>query len=104
VTALYVTRAAGNGRKSAPRRQAGRRHEQAVIKDIASLADRYDVTLRSVTRANMAPDEAILREAKSGYDLIVLGVSRRPGDALYFGNTATAVLDHANMSKLFIAS
>jgi nucleotide-binding universal stress UspA family protein len=68
------------------------------------LADRYDVTLRSTTRANMTPDEAILREAKRGYDLIVLGVSRRPGDTLFFGNTAAMILDRSETSNLFVAS
>jgi Kef-type K+ transport system membrane component KefB/nucleotide-binding universal stress UspA family protein len=100
VTALYVTRSTKDGR----RRRASRRHEYGVLKDIAALADRYDVTLRSTTRTNIAPDEAILREAKRGYDLIVLGVSRRPGDALFFGNTAAVVLDHATTAKLFVAS
>jgi nucleotide-binding universal stress UspA family protein len=75
VTALYVTRANANGgdRKSARRRRAIRRTEQAVLKDIGALADRYEVNVRSTTRANMAPDEAILRESRRGYDLIVLG-------------------------------
>ena len=53
---------------------------------------------------NIAPDEAILQEAKRGYDLIVLGVSRRPGDALFFGNTAAAILDRSETSNLFVAS
>jgi Kef-type K+ transport system membrane component KefB/nucleotide-binding universal stress UspA family protein len=106
VTALYVTRSAGPGagRKSAPRRRAVRRGEQAVLKDISTLAERYEVDLQTATRVNLAPDEAILREAKRGYDLIVLGVSRRPGDSLFFGNTAAAVLDHSDTSNLFVAS
>jgi Kef-type K+ transport system membrane component KefB/nucleotide-binding universal stress UspA family protein len=106
VTALYVTRANANGsrRKTAPRRRATRRNELAVLKDIGALADRYEVKMRSTTQAHMAPDEAILREAKRGYDLIILGVSRRPGDRLFFGNTAAAVLDHSETSKLFVAS
>ncbi len=106
VTALYVTRSTGSGagRKSAPRRRAVRRGEQAVLKDISTLAERYEVDLQTATRVNLAPDEAILREAKRGYDLIVLGVSRRPGDSLFFGNTAAAVLDHSETSNLFVAS
>jgi Kef-type K+ transport system membrane component KefB/nucleotide-binding universal stress UspA family protein len=105
VTALYVTRNAnGRKRKSALRKRAIRRDEQGVLKDIAALAERYEIDLRSTTRANMAPDEAILREAKRGYDLIVLGVSRRPGDTLFFGNTAAAVLDRSQTSNLFVAS
>lgn len=106
ITALYVTRVISSAeqRKNGLRRRATRRNEQAVLKDIAALADRYDVTIRSTTRANLAPDEAILREAKRGYDLIVLGVSRRPGETLFFGNTAASVLDRAETSNLFVAS
>jgi Kef-type K+ transport system membrane component KefB/nucleotide-binding universal stress UspA family protein len=105
ITALYVTRANGHGgRKNASRKRVTRRNERAVLTDIGALADRYEVKLHSTTRANMAPDKAILQESKRGYDLIVLGVSRRPGDALFFGNTATAVLDRSEVSNLFVAS
>lgn len=105
VTALYVTRSTNGGkRESALRKRAIRRDEQGVLKDLAALAERYGVALRSTTRANMAPEEAILQESKRGYDLIVLGVSRRPGDMLFFGNTAAAVLDRSQLSNLFVAS
>ena len=60
--------------------------------------------LRNTTRADIAPDQAILREAGGGYDLVVLGVSRRPGDVLFFGNTAAAVLERSPTSILFVAS
>jgi nucleotide-binding universal stress UspA family protein len=108
VTALYVTRGNGAGNtdksKSGNRKRALRRNEQAVLKDIGALGDRYEVNVRSTTRVNAAPDEAILKEAKRGYDLIVLGVSRRPGETLFFGNTAAAVLEHSATSNLFVAS
>jgi nucleotide-binding universal stress UspA family protein len=106
VTVLYVTRGGANGGdgKAATRRRATRRNEQAVFKDIRALAERYEVELRMKTRANVTPDKAILDESKHGYDLIVLGVSRRPGDTLHFGNTAGAVLDRSNVSNLFVAS
>jgi nucleotide-binding universal stress UspA family protein len=105
VTALYVTRAnSGASRNNPSRRLAMRRNELAVLKEIAALAERYDVPLRSTTRADMAPDEAILREAGRGYDIIVLGVSRRSGDVLFFGNTAAAVLERSPTSNLFVAS
>jgi Kef-type K+ transport system membrane component KefB/nucleotide-binding universal stress UspA family protein len=105
VTALYVTRTNSSaGRSSAPRRLVTRRDELAVLNDIAALSERYDVPLRTSTRADTAPDEAILREAGRGYDLIVLGVSRRPGDTLFFGNTAAAVLERSPTSNLFVAS
>ena len=49
---------------------------------------------RKTTGLGLMECKAILKEAKRrGYDLIVLGVSRRPGDTLFFGNTALAVLE-----------
>ena len=92
--------AAQNG----PRKRASRRNEQAVLKDIAALAARFDVAIRSTTRSKVAPDEAIVREAKRSCDWIVLGVSRRPDETLYFGNMATSILDHSDSSNLFVAS
>jgi Kef-type K+ transport system membrane component KefB/nucleotide-binding universal stress UspA family protein len=105
VTALFVTRANGGGKaNSTARKRATRRSERAILKDIGALGDRYDVDVRSTTRANLAPGEAIIREAKRGYDLVVLGVSRRPGDTLFFGDTAAAVLERSDTSNLFVAS
>ena len=104
VTALFVTRANGGKANNAARKRATRRNEQAIFKDIGALGDRYDVDVRSTTRANLAPSEAIIREAKRGYDLVVLGVSRRPGDTLFFGDTAAAVLERSDTSNLFVAS
>jgi len=105
VTALYVTRATSNNSRHIPSRwRVTRRNELAVLRDIAALAERYEVALRSTTRADMAPDQAILHEAARGYDLVVLGVSRRAGDVLFFGNTAAAVLERSPTSNLFVAS
>jgi Kef-type K+ transport system membrane component KefB/nucleotide-binding universal stress UspA family protein len=106
VTALFVTRANGGGGKanSAARKRATRRNERAILKDIGALGDRFDVDVRSTTLTNLAPGEAIIREAKRGYDLVVLGVSRRPGDTLFFGDTAAAVLERSDTSNLFVAS
>ena len=106
VTALFVTRANGGGGKanSAARKRAMRRNERAILKDIGALGDRYDVEVRSTTLTNLAPGEAIVREAKRGYDLVVLGVSRRPGETLFFGDTAASVLERSDTSNLFVAS
>lgn len=104
VTVLYVTRTTasrGDGRSPA---RGTRRNEAAVLKDIEALAERYGVGVHRSIRGDMAPDEAIVREAKRGFDLIVLGANRRPGDTLFFGNTAAAVLDRAEAAKLFVAS
>ena len=105
VTVLYVTRAAALAdKRNSARKRASQRTQSAVLKDIATLAERYEVKMQSTIRANIAPGEAILNEAKRGYDLIVLGVSRRPGDTLYFGDTANTVFDNSDASNLFVAS
>jgi len=53
----------------------------------------------------VAPEDAIVRAAdRGGYDLIVLGVNRRPGETLFFGNTAAAVLERSHTAIVFVAS
>jgi Kef-type K+ transport system membrane component KefB/nucleotide-binding universal stress UspA family protein len=105
VTVLYVTRTTAAGVR-ANRRQANaaRRNDEAVLQDVMALADRYEINVRRSMRADLAPDEAIIKEAKRGYELIVVGANRRPGETLFFGNTAGAVLDRSETSKLFVAS
>jgi len=57
------------------------------------MADRYDVKVKTAVRSDVAPDEAILAQAKKGgHDLIVMGAQRRPGDKLFFGDTSAVVL------------
>jgi Kef-type K+ transport system membrane component KefB/nucleotide-binding universal stress UspA family protein len=104
VTALYVaTSGANNGHKGRVFRAS--RQEQAIMKDMVEMADHYDVTAKTAVRSDLAPRDAILGEANKGaHDLIVMGVSRRPGDKLFFGDTAAAVLEKAPASIVFIAS
>ncbi len=103
VTALYVANTGTRGRRRGATRN--RRHEEAILKEIVQIADRYDVPLRTAVRADVAPDQAILGEAKKGgHDLIVMGVQRRPGDKLFFGDTAAAVLEKMPGSVLFLSS
>ena len=100
ITALYVT----SGTQSA-KPSATRRNEEAALKEVTELADRYDTNVRTAMRVDVAADDAILKEARRGdYDLVVLGVTRRPGETLSFGNLAAAVLENSDMSILFIAS
>jgi Kef-type K+ transport system membrane component KefB/nucleotide-binding universal stress UspA family protein len=104
LAALYVSNPGGRP----ARRQRGfraRRHEEAIVKEIVELADRYDVATKTAVRADVAPDHAILSESKKGgYDLIVMGVGRRPGKKLFFGDTAAAVFERSPMSIVFVAS
>ena len=107
VSALYVAsgRSDGAGRSRIRRGVDTRRNEEAVLKDIAELADRYDASVRTALRVDAAVEEAILREAERGrYDLVVLGVTRRPGDTLFFGNMAAALLERCDTAILFVAS
>jgi len=55
--------------------------------------------------AERAADEAILAELKRrNHNLVVLGVGRRPGERLFFGDTAAALLEKSERSLLFVAS
>jgi K+:H+ antiporter len=103
ITALYVANPGSNGRPRKRRRFRARQEEQAIIKDLVEMADRYDVPAKTAIHTDAAADEAILAEAKT-HDLIVMGVSRRPGDKLFFGDTAAAVFDRSPASILFVAS
>jgi nucleotide-binding universal stress UspA family protein len=107
ITALYV--ASGKPGKSKTRALRDlartRQREEAILKDVAEMADRYDVSLRTAMRVDDSPEAAILREARlRRHNLIVIGVSRRPGDTLFFGNLAEALLEQSDHSLLFVSS
>jgi Kef-type K+ transport system membrane component KefB/nucleotide-binding universal stress UspA family protein len=104
VAALYVA----HGTTDNPRKRRGfraRQQEQAIMKDFVEMADRYDVKAKTAVRADLAPDKAILAELKeANHDLIIMGAGRRPGDKLFFGDTAAAVLEKSPASILFVAT
>jgi nucleotide-binding universal stress UspA family protein len=98
ITALYVT-------PGGKRKNRSRQNEEAILKDIVALAETYDVSLRTAVRADMAADEAILKEMnRRRHNLVVLGAGRRPGEKLYFGDTAAALIAKSERSLLFVAS
>jgi len=98
ITALYVA-PSGKGKKRA------RQYEEAILKDIVALAETYDVTVHTAVRANVAAEEAILRQTTRGrHNLIVLGAGRRPGEKLFFGDTAAALMAKSERSLMFVAS
>jgi nucleotide-binding universal stress UspA family protein len=95
VTALYV--ASGTNRS--------RRYEEAILKDIVELAESYGIDVRTAVRSDVAAYDAIYREAdRRKHNLIVMGVGRRPGEKLFFGDTATALIEKSTQSLLFVAS
>ncbi len=101
--ALHI---AGSVAKPARRRFGrSRRGEDEILRHIVGLADGYGVPLRTTTRVDLAAEDAILRQARlGGHNLIVMGVTRRPGESLFFGTVATAILESSERSILFVAS
>ena len=107
VTALYVMGTVGLGaaQRRLKRPTMSRRHEETILRDIVELADRYDTPIRTALRVDIAPEDAILRQARLGrYDLVVMGVGRPAGETLYFGKIAAAVLENSQHSILFVSS
>lgn len=102
LTLYVVNNREGNTRRGRLAR-VSRRHEEAILRDVVRFAERYDVSVRTKVCVDVAPDQAILREAAEPDTLIVMGVNRRPGKTLYFGDTAASVLENSKASILYIA-
>jgi nucleotide-binding universal stress UspA family protein len=100
VTALYVSPTSAKRLGGTRRRRA----EAAVLKDIAELGARYDLKVRTQVETHDLAEAPIVREAMKRHDLIVMGVSRRPGDLLFFGNTAASLMKMWSGAILFVAS
>lgn len=99
ITAIYV---AQTGKIKTKR---SRQYEEAILKDIVKLAETYEVGIKTAVRPNVAADQAIIREMhRRRNNLVVMGVGRRPGERLYFGDTAATLLETSDRSLLFVAS
>jgi Kef-type K+ transport system membrane component KefB/nucleotide-binding universal stress UspA family protein len=110
VTALHVAGPPGHreGRRWGARLSAALAPEgsaDAAIRDIIDLGKAYGVDVKGTVRKRRDAENAIIREARGGrYDLLVMGVSPRPGDQLFFGEVPADLLERAPCSLLFIAS
>ena len=96
VETLFVSQTDGQTRT--------RLREERVLKDMAELGQRYDVPVTTRISQRAAAAGAILTEAKRGFSMVVMGVSARPGEELFFGNTVTAVLKEWKAPILLVAS
>ena len=104
LTVLYVA-VRSNGKRGARRSLRTRRHEEAILKDIVAIADGYNMSIRTAVLSEKAADDAILGEIeRRKHNLVVMGVGRRPGEKLFFGDTAAALLEKSERSLLFVAS
>jgi len=97
ITALHVAnRKVSDDRKSGKARasSAGDRNKKAVLRDTTELGARYGFrAVETASHTDIAPDDAILEEAKrTKADLIVIGATRRVGDDLFLGETVANVL------------
>ena len=77
----------------------------ATLRDIVELGRTYGVEVKGTLRSRRAAENAIIREVRGGnYDLVVMGVSPRPGEQLFFGDVPADLLERAPCSLLFVAS
>jgi Kef-type K+ transport system membrane component KefB/nucleotide-binding universal stress UspA family protein len=96
VHALFVSQTDGRSRT--------RVREESVLKDMVELGERYNVKVITRISARSAAADAILKEAGRNFAMIVMGVSARPGEELFFGNTVAAVLKDWKAPILMLAS
>ncbi|HEY4856736.1 MAG TPA: cation:proton antiporter [Xanthobacteraceae bacterium] len=103
LTALYAANPAGRGPRRLSGNPAARAEARAILGEVAEMADRQDLKIKTAVHIEVAPHQAILAQAKrSACDLLIMGVSRRPGEKLFFGDTAAAVFKHAPSSIVFL--
>jgi len=107
ITAFYALGTIGLGAQQRQLKRATltRREGASVLKEVVELAHRHGQSIRTVLRLSIAPEDAILRQARLGkYTLIVMGVGRPAGETLFFGKVAAAVLENSDCSILFVSS
>ena len=103
--AIGITPSSHGARTGSRRGTRNRRHEEAILKDIVAIADGYNMSIRTAVVAEQAADDAILREIeRRNHNLVVMGVGRRPGEKLFFGDTAAALLEKSERSLLFVGT
>ena len=109
VTALHV---AGSSSRERPRwgirlgaALAPDSSADATIQDVVELGKAYGVEVKGSIRSRRTAENAIIREIRDGgYDLLVMGVSPRPGDQLFFGEVPADLLQRSPCSLVFVAS
>jgi Kef-type K+ transport system membrane component KefB/nucleotide-binding universal stress UspA family protein len=101
VTAVHVA-PSRNGRTAPPKTTGADR--KAMAADLDSLARRYGARAKLLTRSDRDVAAGIVRAVEDGeFDLLVMGVRRRAGKTLHFGDTAAAVLEHSDCPVALVA-
>lgn len=92
-------------RNERDRLATARRDAAEAVKEIKAIAEFNEVAVKTAVRTDISAEDAILRQARRvRSDFIVLGVSRRPGKTLSFGELATALLESSDRSLMFVAA
>jgi Kef-type K+ transport system membrane component KefB/nucleotide-binding universal stress UspA family protein len=107
LTALYVTgaRPALRWRQRFGRALAPQASALATMREIESLGEHYGVAVKAEIHAVDKAAAAIAGYARGGaYTLLVMGVSPRPAEQLFFGEVAAEVLNQAPCSLLYVSS
>jgi Kef-type K+ transport system membrane component KefB/nucleotide-binding universal stress UspA family protein len=85
-------------------KRRGRRETEAVAHETKDIASHLQMRVATTVRFDVSAADAILQMIEKGkHDFVVMGVSRRPGDSLSFGEVAHSLLESANCSLMFIA-
>jgi len=80
-----------------------RGYADAVIREVMAMGEHYGVEVRGEIRHSGLVRDAVLRElARAPHDLLVMGVSPRPGAQLFLGELAAEMLARAESSLLFV--
>jgi len=105
VTALYTRRGPGSWRRRIGANWALGEDEAAILREIVEMGDRLGVPVRTAVRTRATAADAILAQLRRArHNLVVMGVSRRPGATLSFGDTPAGVLAESPRSVLFVSS
>ena len=99
VRALYVSLAGKAGNAS-----LSHRHEEATLKDISDMGERYGVPVRTDMRTRRGAADSICREAARGAALVVMGVAQRSGKELLLGDTAAGVVANVTVPVALVAA
>jgi nucleotide-binding universal stress UspA family protein len=107
LTALHITRSRNRPRSWQHRlgaALASSSSADAIIREVVQLGEHYGVEVKGAVRSIGTPQDAILHQLNQGsHNLLVMGVSPRPGDQLFFGEVPAELLERAECSVLFIA-
>jgi Kef-type K+ transport system membrane component KefB/nucleotide-binding universal stress UspA family protein len=105
VTALYVGASRSLWGMHFGDPLAPRGYADAVVREIIEMGEHYGIDVRGEIRQSGSVRNAVLRElARRPHELLVMGVSPRPGDQLFLGEMAAEMLVRASTSLLFVCA